>query len=162
MSRLHGGNTKSCGCLRKEKNRTHGMRFTGMSSVWRSMKDRCLNPSNTSYAYYGGRGITVCERWLKFENFYADMAPRPQGTTLDRWPDQNGNYEPGNCRWATRTEQRLNTSTVTLVTIGGITQCVAYWCDELGINVGTVYSRIHRGYTPAQAIEAGLQLRSAK
>lgn len=94
----------------------HGRRDKKRSPTYRSwdkMIQRCTNPNDAHYSYYGGRGITVCERWRKFENFLADMGERPigpgRGFTLDRYPNKNGNYEPDNCRWATWTEQMNNT-----------------------------------------------------
>lgn len=82
---------------------THGHSVGGPSRTycsWQAMKTRCLNPRASNYERYGGRGITVCKRWLRFRNFLADMGERPEGMTLDRYPNYNGNYEPGNCRWA--------------------------------------------------------------
>lgn len=91
---------------------THGHTISRAPSrtyvTWSHMIQRCTNPKRPAYARYGGRGITVCDRWLKFENFLADMGERPDGKTLDRFPNNKGNYEPGNCRWATVTEQNQN------------------------------------------------------
>ena len=108
---LARGTSKSCGCLRMNagsRTRTHGMSKTPTWVSWMSMKDRCLRPTNRCWMDYGGRGIVICQRWLEsFENFLADMGERPEGMTLDRI-NVGGNYEPGNCRWATPTEQRRN------------------------------------------------------
>lgn len=103
---------RSCGCLAKESAKklmtTHGMHKTPTYKSWVSMKERCSNPNNDSYVYYGGCGIIVCERWLNsFENFYEDMGVRPENMTLDRI-DTDNNYEPDNCRWATIHDQANN------------------------------------------------------
>ena len=102
---------KSCGCWRKEsatvRASSHLMTDTKEYRAWSNMIQRCTNPNNNRYSDWGGRGISVCERWLTFENFFADMGVAPDGMSLDRI-NNDGNYEPANCRWATRSEQRRN------------------------------------------------------
>jgi len=109
---LRSGNTKSCGdvdcCARTKHGHTSRGRATPTYTSWQAMLDRCYNPNNPEYARYGGRDISVCARWLHFESFLTDMGSRPAGTSIDRFPDTDGNYEPGNCRWATAQEQTIN------------------------------------------------------
>lgn len=97
-------NTTSCGCTRI----THGMIKTTTYKTWQSMWTRTTNCNHIAFRHYGGRGIRVCKRWQRFENFLSDMGQRPVGRTIDRFPNMNGNYKPGNCRWATPSQQRRN------------------------------------------------------
>ncbi len=157
---LLSGRTKSCGCFRAEflKNRVsrHGHKRGGTSPTYRSwamMKNRCLNKSSDAYSHYGGRGITVCDRWLSFENFLADMGERPSLLySLDRFPNNNGNYEPGNCRWATRSEQGRNTRNNVNLTIKAETRCVEEWSEISGINSNRIHQRIAMGWPAADAV----------
>jgi hypothetical protein len=110
---LRGGRHRSCGCLHIESITKHGFsssdprKVTPIYRTWLGMIQRCTNPQATHFHRYGGRGIKVCERWEKFENFLADMSPRPANKTLDRI-NNDGNYEPANCQWVTRKQQAQN------------------------------------------------------
>ena len=154
---LKRGDTSSCGCLRKEltaeKNRTHGATGTFEHGVWRSMKNRCYTKSHKDYAIYGGRGITICQRWLdSFENFLADMGPAPtHGHSIER-RDTNGNYEPGNCSWATPVEQANNRRNTIMLEWNGRCQSMADWARELEINYYTLKQRLRNGWTTAEAL----------
>ena len=146
---------RSCGCLQREvtgnRSRTHGLSRTPEHKVWDDMKARCFNPNATGYGDYGGRGITVCERWANsFENFYEDMGMRPPGHSLDRI-DVNGHYEPSNCRWATSAQQRRNTRVTRYVTVDGVRASLAEHCERLGKKYGTVRWRLDAGWDVASA-----------
>lgn len=123
---------------------SHGMTGTPTYRSWMAMKDRCYNNSRETWARYGGRGITVCDAWREsFNAFIKDMGERPEFTTLDRI-DSDGNYEPGNCRWATSAEQGRNTSRVLHAVVDGETDNLPSICDRLGIAQGTMAARIDR------------------
>lgn len=107
-SHLRSGNTKSCGCLRNKDKITHGKRATTEWTIWHGIKQRCYNPNNKAYKYYGGRGIFMCRRWRNsFENFYTDMGDRPKDLSIDRI-NNNGPYGKWNCHWATNKQQANN------------------------------------------------------
>jgi len=105
------------------------------------MLSRCTSPTKREFPDYGGRGITVCVRWMEFPNFLADMGERPAGMTLDRIDNDKG-YEPGNCRWATPKEQSRNTRANRMVEAFGRTQCLAAWAEECGLKWWTLYARL--------------------
>ena len=119
------------------------LRKPGYSS-WANMVQRCTNPAHHRYHRYGGRGIRVCERWrLSYEAFIADMGDPPVGTTLDR-KDNDGDYEPGNCRWATQIEQHRNTSRNRFIEFGGKRMCISAWAEHLGVSKDVLRSRLSR------------------
>ena len=155
---LKSRHTKSCGCLNREmtgnRARTHGQSHKSPAwQSWTSMLTRCLNANAKSYEVYGKLGITVCDRWkTSFENFYADMGDRPQGTTLDRI-NSSGNYEPQNCRWATPTAQNNNRKDNLLFTIDGKTMTLAEWCKWADVPYMRTYKRLRRGWTIEDALD---------
>lgn len=122
----------------------HGMHGARIYKTWEGMLSRCTNPRSTGWKKYGARGIKVCERWLNFRNFYADMGDAPTGRTLDRI-DNNGNYEPGNVRWATPKEQQTNKRTTVYLEQDGLKLTIGEWADRLGIPAQRIYCRRHRG-----------------
>ena len=151
-SNLRTGHTKSCGCRRSDKgvgNYKHGMYGTSIYEVWSAMIQRCTNEGHAYYYRYGGRGIKVCVRWLKFENFYKDMGDKPDGFTLERI-NNNGDYCKDNCKWVTVKEQTHNRETTVNITFNGKTQCVAAWEDELGFKHGTLWMRIYKYNWPVE------------
>jgi hypothetical protein len=120
--------------------------------VWQNMKRRCLDKNSPGYKDYGGRGITVCDRWLSFENFFADMGERPKGLTIERIHN-NGNYEPVNCKWATYTEQMNNKRNSVILFYKGKKQTVAQWAKELNINEGKIRYGISKGMTTKEVLQ---------
>ena len=145
------GNVKSCGCLFKEgNNKKHGHAIKNKESKiyasWKSMIQRCTNKNNKRYKDYGGRGITICERWLKFNNFLEDMGEKPKGLTLDRINNNRG-YCKGNCKWSSYMSQMRNTRRNNLIIIDGQTMCVEDACKKYNIKSKTAHTRIKRGWT---------------
>ena len=154
------GRTQSCGCLIRDINKqratTHGYtRGDKITRTYRSHQDminRCTNVKNKSYKDYGGRGIKVCFAWLEsFENFLSDMGERPEGMTLDRI-NVNGNYEPSNCRWATRKQQNRNRTNNHILTFNGQTLCISEWAEKLGFSHSTINQRLKRGWSVERAL----------
>lgn len=133
--------------------RKHGMTKSPEFFCWHNMRMRCSTPTSSSYHLYGARGIKVCPRWSdSFENFLADMGPRPSPKhSLDRI-DSNGNYEPANCRWATAAEQAANRRSVRNITHGGVTASIAEWARRTGLKEATIAYRLNRGLPPAAVL----------
>lgn len=160
-SEIHKGITLSCGCLRNEMTSkrfsTHRLCKSEEYKSWRSMKGRCLDPNSNRYSKYGGAGIKINERWLGksgFGNFLADMGPKPGPEySIDRYPDNNGDYGPVNCRWATIDQQTRNRSSNVWIEYQGERMILTDWVRKLGLNIGTVRSRIQRGLTFEEAIK---------
>lgn len=135
-----------------DRRKKHGMTGTPTYQSWYDMKRRCDLPSFRQYADYGGRGITYCREWKSFEAFLRDMGPCPEGMTLERI-DNDGAYEPRNCRWASRRDQLRNTRQNRFVTYRGETKCVADWAEQFGFGRMTLLNRLDRGWTIEEAFE---------
>lgn len=152
---LTDGVTKSYGCLQRDsmsrRQRRHGMSASPTWRVWRSMRQRCEDSNCKGFAGYGGRGIRVCERWQVFENFIDDMGEAPKGMQLERI-DNDGNYEPSNCKWATRKEQARNRRSTKFVEYRGERMCVSELADKVGMSRGTLACRLKRGVPVEQAV----------
>ena len=163
-SSLKKGISQSCGCLMRELSKErntrrllrHGHAVNGRVTpeyrAWHAMIERCRNPNVKQFKDYGGRGISVCERWREFEKFYADMGDRPgDDYSLDR-VNNSGNYEPGNCEWRQEVPQARNRRSNRMVEFGGETRCLAEWCEILDKSYQTVLERLLAGWSPHLAL----------
>lgn len=150
---LTNGHTRSCGCLKNEAQRTHGKSKTRLYKIWSGMKQRCKNTKTPFYKDYGGRGISFCEEWMAFENFekWATQNGYTDKLTLDRI-DVNGNYEPSNCRWATKKDQSNNTRINHIVIINGERKTLSELARQTGISRSTLYNRVMRGLSGEELI----------
>ncbi len=172
---VRSGRTRSCGCLRIEvaSSRvlaiepggaaTHGMSWTPTWKIWCGMRKRCSDrATGQSRRDYFDRGIRVCERWQAFEHFFADMGERPGGMSLDRYPNMNGNYEPGNCRWATQSEQMRNTRATRWIEHDGLRLSLIEWGEQLDIDPSIISTRLRRGWSVDRALTVGVRTPSPK
>jgi hypothetical protein len=158
--KLRSGKKTSCGCQRaanigkgvKRHGDTIGLKTTAEYRIWSSMKSRCCLPTNRAFHWYGGRGITVCDRWMKFENFLADMGRRPSAKhSLDRADNDKG-YAPGNCRWATQKEQTNNSRNNVRLRLGVREMTISEWSTETGIDQNTISVRVRRGWSVEKSL----------
>ncbi len=152
---LISGGSKSCGC-----SRYHWMYGSREHRTWYGMKNRCSNEKSDRYPFYGGRGIKVCSRWLDFKNFYADMGDRPAMMTIDRI-DNNGDYCPENCRWATHIEQCNNRRSNVWIEHDGKRMTLTQWSVKLGINLSTLASRRNYGWSDAEVLTGRSEIDAA-
>lgn len=147
-SSLTTGNTSSCGCqarkLTGERSRTHGMSDTALYRRWQGMLTRCENPNSSSYPNYGGRGIKVCDKWHSFENFLDDMGEPPAKSYSIERIDNNGDYAPENCKWASRAEQSRNTRKNRVIEFRGASMCLKDWADDLGMDQASLKERLDK------------------
>ena len=154
---LRSGVTKSCNCLQKETvsivNKKHGASIveTKEYRAWMGLRKRCNNPNSLDYSQYGGRGITVCERWDSFENFLSDMGVAPNGHSIDRI-DVNKGYSPENCRWADAKTQARNKTNSRFLSVNGMIKTLAEWAEISNTSRSNIHKRIVRGWSTEQAI----------
>ena len=159
---LRSGKSKSCGCLQRDTASTHGASSTAEFTIWQMMLQRCGNPKHRSFSRYGGRGITVCDRWSSFEHFLADMGERPSPEhTIDRI-DNDAGYSPQNCRWATPVEQGGNRSNTVNLTLGDATMDVRQWAISLGMAQSTLKNRLKNGWSVERALTEPVNRKSTR
>ena len=141
---------------------THGMSKTPEYDAWYHMKVRCFNPNYKQYSDWGGRGITVCDRWLNFKNFIADMGTKPSPKhSLDRI-NNDGDYCPKNCRWATRAEQQNNLrNNKPLITIDDVTLTISQWAKKMNIGANVIQNRLNRGWSEYKAVMTPVKQRKS-
>jgi hypothetical protein len=153
--KLKSGHTQSCGCLRREltseRAAIHRMSKTSTYQIWSGMHTRCSNSNATRYDCYGGRGIRVCDRWNSFECFLQDMGERPEKMTIERI-DNNGNYEPSNCCWATKKTQARNQRSNHRITYTGCTKTLVEWAEDTGLTYSALKCRIRKAKPLASAL----------
>lgn len=150
---LLSGNTTACGCVKKALDKvrlkTHGNTAKNYKSPeyqsWSNMIDRCANPNNPQYHLYGGRGIYVCDRWKIFANFLSDMGVRPKGTSLDRFPNNDGIYELSNCRWTTPKQQAANMRSNRWLTYNDKKMILSDWASFFGVKPNTLIKHLNKG-----------------
>lgn len=166
MDSLISKKSTSCGCFQQEQllkaNTRHGMSDSPEFWAWVQMIERCTNDRNESFDHYGGRGISVCEIWrTSFEAFLADMGKRPSGKHSLERNNNDGNYEPDNCRWASRKEQARNTTRSRKVEWRGQTKTIAEWAEEFGVSYDTVRHRVRMGkpFDPAWGTQKGVKFK---
>lgn len=150
-SHLKRGAVTSCGCWVTDRLTTHGLTGTRIYVIWRNMRWRCTNPNHKDYANYGGRGITVCDRWQKLEHFLEDMGEPPEGYTIER-KNVNGHYVPGNCIWAPQEVQQNNRRNNVKLTVDGKTLSMAQWERETGVSQQCIRKRLARGWSHSEAV----------
>ena len=156
VGHIRTGHTTSCGCKKLARsavmNKKHGLSQTALFQRWHMMVRRCTDQRIEAYKNYGGRGITVCDRWMVFENFVEDMGFPDRGMTLERIDNDKG-YSKENCCWAPRKTQSRNKRTNRMIEHNGKTQCVSDWEDELGFTRGVLRNRLNRGITFEVAVQ---------
>lgn len=154
-AKLLQGRTISCGCYGRSRlipNVSHRMSRTRVYRLWCDMHTRASNPRFKQFSDYGGRGISVSERWHTFESFFEDMGQPPTVNHSIERRDNNLGYSPENCYWATKKQQARNTRANRRITINGETRCIAEWAEQYRISARLVYERLNRGWTPEQAV----------
>lgn len=150
-SPLKMGRTKSCGCLSRDRTRKHGMEGTPTYNAWAHMLTRCRNEKHKQWKDYGGRGIKVCDRWMSFDNFLADLGEKPKGKSLDRI-DNDGDYEPSNCRWANQRQQVTNRRMSPRYEWKGEIRSLSELAEQHGLKWRRVYERVRAGWSIEDAL----------